>query len=182
MKINSLITENSQSTISFGYQHVLKDLFKSGEMPTVTKGLYGNPINKKNVTLEHLQPHSKGGRTDLSNLALVSKEANNARGNKPLNEFLDKEMLESYLAQFNFSLPGKFNGFQYQEMIRKTCEKQGVGERVKEIVSSSGDSFVKQTPKIDYSSMKSVVENIEFVDLSRLSKNMFKNLVKKGII
>lgn len=161
-------------------------------MPTVTKGIYGNPINKKNVTLEHLQPHSKGGRTDLSNLALASKEANNARGNKPLGDFLNKEMLESYLAQFNFSLPGKFNGFQYQEMIRQTCENQGVGDFAKEVISSSGDSFVKQVssdssvtkqiPKIDYNSMKSIIDNIEFVDLSRLSKRMFKNLLKKGII
>ena len=40
--------------ISFGYTSILKDLFRQGEMPSVTHGLYGLPIDSSNVSIEHL--------------------------------------------------------------------------------------------------------------------------------
>ena len=113
--------------INFGYRSILKDLFKEGKMPSVTTGIYGDFINSENVSLEHLRPHSQGGRNTLSNYALASIEANGKRGNKPLAMFLNNEMLENYLEQFNFNIRGVFNGYTYQDMIRKTCEGLGVG-------------------------------------------------------
>ena len=115
------------SVVSFGsYQSVLKTLYKKGQMPSVKKGLYGDILTKDNVSLEHLKPHSKGGETILSNLALASKRTNNSRGNKPLTDVLNWEMLKEYLDQFNFNIKGKFNGEEYQKMILKTCEELGV--------------------------------------------------------
>ena len=95
-------------------------------MPSVKYGLYGDPIDKYNVSLEHLRAKSYGGETKLSNLALASAEKNSARGNQPLYKFLTWEMLENYLKQFNFKIINIFDGYKYQETIRKTCARLGV--------------------------------------------------------
>jgi hypothetical protein len=157
-------------------------------MPTVTHGLYGEPIDPETVTIEHIKPRSKGGESALSNYALANGVTNAKRGNKPLGAFLTEEMLKGYLKQFNFEVPGKFNGYQYQEMVRRACAEEGVGTITKEIVASSGDSFVKQVPKqikhtgIDYGNIRSIIANIDKVDLGRLSKKMFKRLLQRKII
>lgn len=191
MNINPI---TNSSLIPFGYSHLLKTLFKEGKMPTVTKGLYGHLINKDNVSLEHLKPHSMGGRSILSNFALAERTANSARGNRPLAEFLTKEMLEKYLSQFNFKISGKFNGFQYQEMIRKTCENEGVGDVAKKIVRSlpSGDSFIKSATEqgiegirhssADLGNLKYVIEHLDEIDILSLSKKMLKALKNRGLI
>ena len=128
----------SLSTVSFGYTHPLKTLFKKGLMPSVTHGLYGRPINRNNVSLEHLQCVSAHGRTVFENLALAHKEANSVRGNRPLAEFLTWEMLENYLRQFNFRVKGLFDGFRYQVQVRKTCERLGI---------QSSENPLKHLPK-----------------------------------
>ena len=117
---------NSSQPSFTGYQHPLKTLFKKGRMPSVKYGLYGTPINADNVSLEHLKPHSWGGRTEYSNLALADKRTNTARGSRPLADVLSWEMLESYLSQFNFKIKNIFNGYDYQERLRRTCEALGV--------------------------------------------------------
>lgn len=117
----------SISQISFnGYQHPLKDLYKEGKMPSVKRGLYGGLLNIGNASLEHLKPHSKGGKTTWRNLALAERQRNTARGNKPLADFLSWEMLEAYLSQFNFRIGKIFDGFIYQDQIRSTCRELGV--------------------------------------------------------
>lgn len=118
---------SANQNISFkGYQHPLKTLFKKGQMPSVKFGLYGEPITPDTVSLEHLKPHSWGGQTTWGNLALAHRKTNTARGSRPLADFLSWEMLENYLSQFNFRIKNIFNGYDYQEKIRRTCEKMGV--------------------------------------------------------
>lgn len=109
-----------------GYRHPLKDLYKEGKMPSVKRGLYGGKLDVDNASLEHLKPHSQGGKTTWRNLALAERTKNMARGNKPLADFLSWDMLEAYLAQFNFRIAGIFDGFLYQNQIRKTCKELGV--------------------------------------------------------
>ena len=120
--------ESSQTAFS-GYQHPLKSLFKRGLMPSVTHGLYGKPITPSSVSLEHLLAHSCGGKTTYDNLALAHRDPNMARGSRPLANFLTWEMLEDYLRQFNFRIQGLFDGFLYQNQIRRTCERLGVRSR-----------------------------------------------------
>ena len=43
-------------------------------MPSVKYGLYGGELNIDNVSLEHLKPHSWGGKTEWGNLALAEKK------------------------------------------------------------------------------------------------------------
>ena len=112
--------------LSFGsYKNALKTLFKKGKFPSVKKGLYGEKLTVANASLEHLKPHSLGGQTITSNLALASKELNNARGNQPLTSVLTYKQLEAYLRQFNFKIHG-FDGYKYQKEIKKTCEALGI--------------------------------------------------------
>lgn len=107
------------NNISFGYSHPLKTLFKKGKLP-IKKGLYGGELTIDTVSLEHIIPHSQGGKTVLSNLALATKKNNNLRGDKPLKDFLTKEMLDDYIEEFEkINLP-YFNGKKYIEELLKT--------------------------------------------------------------
>lgn len=106
-----------------GYKSQLKTLWKRGKLKTVVHGLYGDVLTKSNISLEHLKPHSKGGKTVLSNLALASKEKNNFRSSRPLKDFLTKEMIDNYLNQFKNIHTRGFNGNKYIEMLRKTFKE-----------------------------------------------------------
>lgn len=107
------------NNISFGYSHPLKTLFKKGKLP-IKKGLYGGELTIDTVSLEHIIPHSQDGKTVLSNLALATKKNNNLRGDKPLKDFLTKEMLDDYIEEFEkINLP-YFNGKKYIEELLKT--------------------------------------------------------------
>lgn len=117
MKINQI------TPISFAYKSPLKTEWLKGNMPEVKYGLYGGLLTKDNITLEHIKPHSKGGKTTLKNLALAVDENNFKRGSAPLWKFLTKEMFEQYIEQFkNIFLPD-FNGKEYAENLTKTVER-----------------------------------------------------------
>lgn len=114
------------TAISFGYSNRLKTLWKNGELPTVTKGLYGGTLTKDTISLEHLKPHSQGGSTTMYNLALATVENNQKRANKPLQDFLTKENLENYLKQFEGIKLKKFDGDRYIEQILKTLKRLNI--------------------------------------------------------
>lgn len=110
--------------ITFKTKHLLKTYWLEGKLPSVTHGLYGGKLTKDTVTLEHILPHSKGGKTKLNNLAL-SKNINNwSRGNKPLSEFLNKETFKQYCEQFKGVKLPLFNGEEYIKQITRTVEKE----------------------------------------------------------
>ena len=93
---------------SFGYSHALKTAWKKGQIPQVKYGFYGEKLTKKNVSLEHLKPISKGGKI------------NNARGDKPLEDYLNLKAMGEYLEQFkNIKIKG-FDGNRYIAMILET--------------------------------------------------------------
>lgn len=111
---------NPNFQISFGYHSPLKTLYLKGKLPTVKKGFYGDVLTPKTVSLEHLQPHSKGGKTELNNLVLASKRKNRARGNDDIADYLDEKCIIEYLLQFiRIKLPN-FDGNEYiQGIIKK---------------------------------------------------------------
>lgn len=106
--------------ISFGYQHSLKTMWKKGMLPTVKKGFYGDELTMKTVSLEHLQPKSKGGKTNFDNLVLASKHNNNLRGNQPINLFIMADKAKQYLSQF---IDIKINGFDGNRYIKNIMKK-----------------------------------------------------------
>ena len=109
--------------ISFGYKSVLKTEWLKGNMPSVKLGLYGGELTKKNVTLEHILPHSKGGKTELPNLALAVNVNNWSRSNKPFKDYFDPEAINEYLEQFKeVDLPN-FNGLKYIDGVTKVIKR-----------------------------------------------------------
>lgn len=118
--------ESNPNPISFGYNSPLKTLYKRGKMPNVIYGFYGDKLTNKNVTLEHLKPHSKGGKSCLSNFVLASKRNNSNRGNEDIRKFAVKENIITYLSQFiDIKLPN-FDGNKYIQNILQTLKNLGV--------------------------------------------------------
>ena len=95
-------------------------MYKRGQLPQVKRGFYGEVLNLKNVSLEHLDPISKGGKTELKNLVLAHKDINNKRGDKPLNEFINFKAMANYLEQFKNIKVNGFDGNKYIAMILET--------------------------------------------------------------
>ena len=91
----------SISPVSFnGYSHPIKTMWKRGQLPNVTRGIYGDKLTISNLSAEHLLPVSQGGKTTLGNIALASYYMNNLRGTKPLKEMVSKQMAWDYIAEF----------------------------------------------------------------------------------
>lgn len=114
-----------QNSPTFGYSHPLKTLYIKGKLP-VKYGFYGDRLTKKNVSLEHLKPFSEGGKTELNNLVLASKEKNQARGNADIRIFANKETIIKYLSQFIDVKIEWFDGNKYINGIIKTLTNLGV--------------------------------------------------------
>lgn len=112
--------------ISFGHKWLVKTLWRKGKLPSVTKGFYGDQLTQKNVTVEHLRPLSKGGRTERCNLVLASDIKNNNRGNNDIRTIANLDTVRQYLAQFiGVKLP-EFNGYKYIEEVTRTLKKLGI--------------------------------------------------------
>jgi hypothetical protein len=116
MKISAL------NNINFGYKSILKSEWLKGNMPTVKYGIYGGELKPYNITLEHIKPHSKGGKTELKNLALAVDINNWARSNKPFRNFFSLAVFDQYCDQFTKIILPDFNGKEYIEALRKTVE------------------------------------------------------------
>ena len=108
-----------QPNITFGYTNKLKTLYLKGKIKP-KYGLYGDKLTKKTVTLEHILCRSKGGKTEIENLALASARMNNARGNRPLSEFLTAENLARYIDEFMQIKIPEFDGMKYIKDLLKT--------------------------------------------------------------
>ena len=121
-----MIVTGTTDNITFGYSNILKTQYLRGNLKTVKYGFYGDKLTKKNVTLEHLKPKSKGGKSELENFVLASKHCNQARGNQNLSLFIDKENALRYLLQFVGVKAETFNGDIYIKMIIKTLKKLGI--------------------------------------------------------
>lgn len=115
---------------NFGYTTILSKLYKKGKLPTVKYGLYGKKLTPKNCSNEHLIPHSKGGKTNLTNIALADRFINMLRGNSDIRRYLDVDMIKDYLIQFidvKVKQSGKiiFDGNEYIKNIIPTFEELG---------------------------------------------------------
>ena len=103
---------------SFGYSHKLKTDFKKGRLP-IKYDMAGFELTKKNATLDHVEPKSLGGESKLSNYVLNTAWFNSLRGNKPMADFITKEMFYKWAKQFeNLTVCG-IKGTEYTKMIAK---------------------------------------------------------------
>ena len=104
------------------FKSQLKNLYKKGKLP-IKYGLYGEILTKDNVSDEHIICKCLGGTNDISNIALASKELNNARGNQPIGLFVTMGMLRKYLLQFKNLKLKNFDGNEYIKGIRQTFRR-----------------------------------------------------------
>ena len=109
--------------IVFGVSHAIKSHWLRGDFPSVTKGLYGGRLTADNISLEHITPKSKGGRTELYNLALATKYLNNKRSSRPIKDFLTQEQADEYLSQFKGIELKDFNGDKYAYILGKKFKR-----------------------------------------------------------
>ena len=114
-----------QQSPTFQYNSPLKTLWRKGKLP-VKYGFYGDRLTQKNVSLEHLKPFSKGGKTELNNLVLASKQKNQDRGNADIRDFANIETIIKYLSQFIDVKTNDFDGNKYINGIIITLRKIGV--------------------------------------------------------
>ena len=112
---------NSQPT--FTYSNKIKTLFKKGLLPSVQVDAAGNKLTKKNATLDHIIPKSKGGKSCTGNYMLAAKKFNWDRGADPLFEWVTPEGLIKYLNQFIGVRVKNFNGNDYVLDVLKTLER-----------------------------------------------------------
>lgn len=110
------------SNISFQYSHPLKTLFKKGKIP-LKYDFYGEPLTKKNVTIEHIRCVCNGGKTQLQNIVLSSANANQIRGNRPLSEVINYKAMGEYFEVFKDKVFGDINGNEYIQSCMKTIQK-----------------------------------------------------------
>ena len=103
---------------TFGYSHQLKTDFKKGRLP-IKFDLAGFELDRKNVTLDHVQPKSLGGESKLSNYVLNTAWFNNLRGNKPMKDFITKEMFDRWAKQFEGLNVCGIKGTEYTKQIAK---------------------------------------------------------------
>ena len=113
--------------VNFKYNNILKTLYKKGKLPTVKYDIYGKELTKNTVSLEHIVPHSKGGPTKTSNLALADKYENNRRGDLPIIGFTTIKNIKRYFSQFiNIKVKHNgiiFDGNKYIKDVKQTLSQ-----------------------------------------------------------
>ena len=113
----------NMQAVSFGYKSILKTYWLKDLMPTVKFDMGGNFLTKKNVTLGHMLPHSKGGHTSICNLMLETKGYNMSKGNLHFSRFFDEDAFDMYCKQFEEIKLPDFNGRDYIEKITRTAKR-----------------------------------------------------------
>ena len=98
--------------ISFGYNCRLKSLYKHGKIK-IKYSFYGGKLDPKKVSIEHIIPHSKGGINSQKNYVLCNTDQNFARGNDPIESYLDWTSVGLYLDQFKGVKVAGFDGDEY---------------------------------------------------------------------
>ena len=102
--------------VSFGYSCRLKKLYKKGRIK-IKYSFYGGLLNKKRCSLDHIIPHSKGGKSCQANYVLCNMEQNWVRGNEPLENYINWENANKYLDQFRGIKLDGFDGDEYIEQV-----------------------------------------------------------------
>lgn len=115
------------SNVTFGYHHRLKTAWRNGEIPELKHDFYdGSLLNKDTVTLEHLKPVSKGGKTTLTNLVLTSYANNRKRGNNDIRDFINIEAAKKYIEEIKQIKVKGINGENYAKSLINRLKSLGV--------------------------------------------------------
>ncbi len=103
----------------------IKRLYKKGKIK-LDYDLYGFPLTKENATDEHIICKCFGGSSAESNIALATREINNLRGCKPIEQFVTMKMVSKYVERLLANNPPKIGNYDlvaYCNGILKTFQK-----------------------------------------------------------
>lgn len=112
--------------VSFGYKHALKTAFKEGRLPVIHDFYDGTVLDKDTATIEHLQPHSKGGKTTLSNIVLTKYINNVKRGNRDIRNYINIDNANQYIEDVKKIKIKGINGESYAKSLIKRLKSLGV--------------------------------------------------------
>lgn len=113
--------------LSFGYKNRLKTEWLAGKLPQLKHDFYdGSLLSKDTLTLEHILPKSKGGKTTLNNLVLTSYNNNMRRGNRDIRQFINKAAALQYLDEASKIKTKDINGADYARIIINKLKSMGV--------------------------------------------------------
>lgn len=122
-----ILPVRSTSIISFKYRNILKTAWKKGNIPELIHDFYdGSLLNSETVTLEHLKPHSQGGKTTLTNLVLTSFMNNFRRGNQDIRQYINIENAKRYIEEARKINIKGINGEYYANELIKRLKSLGV--------------------------------------------------------
>jgi hypothetical protein len=121
MQIQPIFKKTQKPSPSFGYRSILKKEFLRGKIP-IEYGFYGDKLTKDTVTLEHIVPHSKGGKSTLSNYVLSSMNNNHRRSNRPLADYINWDWANKYFEVMEKIKTKRFDGKKYVSDIKKTIQ------------------------------------------------------------
>ena len=113
---------NIQPISNLTFNSKIKKLFKQGKLK-LDYGLYGERINKQNVSDEHIICKCYGGQTVESNIALASIEMNNKRGCQPIERFVTIEMVNAYIERIRKNNLKEYDIEAYCKGIIQTFSK-----------------------------------------------------------
>lgn len=88
----------------------IKRLYKRGKIK-LDYDIYGLPLNRENVTDEHIICKCFGGASVESNIALAVREMNNLRGCKPIEQFVTMKMVNKYIERLLSNNPQVIDGY-----------------------------------------------------------------------
>lgn len=103
----------------------IKRLYKKGKIK-LDYDIYGLPLTKDNVSDEHIICKCFGGPSTENNIALATREINNLRGNKPIEQFVTIKMVAKYIERLLDNNPPIVDGYnlvEYCNGILKTFQK-----------------------------------------------------------
>ena len=126
----------TNNPIYFGFSTLISKLWKEGKLPEVTKGIYGGELSLANITNEHILPKSKGGKAQLSNIALATLENNNKRANGFLSDVLTGENFKNYCKQF-------------KDLIVPYTDKNFYGNKYIKDITESVSRILREEKKMD---------------------------------
>ena len=113
--------------VNFYYHHRLKTAWKNGEIPQLKHDFYdGSLLQADTLTLEHLKPHSKGGKTTLTNLVLTNYSNNVKRGNRDIRDYINISAAKQYIEEAKLIKCKGINGENYAKSIINRLKSLGV--------------------------------------------------------
>lgn len=129
MIISNNTSNNSKSSVSFGYGKGIRELVKEAYPYCALTGKEygGGPLR---ITTDHILPHHYGGATRDFNYLFINKETNVAKGCKSLKKVIAKhpEYINNLLNYFDALLNSTIPRVQkYAKAARETAFKELTG-------------------------------------------------------